>query len=615
MTQTRARARPHWSYRLFFVLVFVPMMLVFPYHRATNNPNELVRVFTVMSLVEQHTFSVDDQVEQWGWVNDMAHVKSKVDGRLHYFMVKGPLVVYAGVPGYFVFSKIVAPLVGHTYPGPKSTPDERLWWLRMATWALRLSTTQLPCFLFLLWFERYLRDFASDPRIRWTAVAACALGTNFLAYVHMFASHSPYAAVAFTSFALTERELRLSRGHSRDRRLSRAALAGFCASACVALEYQSLFVAIILTLFGVAVFWRPTRLVAFGIGGLLNVLPVMYFHWKAYGNPLTPGHQMLETQSWAASMQKGLWGIVWPSWEHIQSLAVDPSFGFFGMSPFMWIGLAGVPLLLLSPGGVPSRRRAVRRATSVWVLCAVALFGVNAGFFEYRAGWTVGPRYLVAAAPFFAFGCACVMDRLAAHSPSRRALVGGVGGGLALASVISIGTVGLVFDTLPEAIQRPFAQFAYPMALTGFVPHHVLEWFGVQSSGPWYAACLAMLLAPVFASLWRRHESGALYSLRVTSFVIALALGMVPALSTTEDGSALFVLHPSVRGFPQSWEPAGRDRITLLRNEAERYGPRRPCLWYRLADLDSVIGDSAQAARDTHRAGSTPREDCPRTYY
>jgi hypothetical protein len=47
----RTRAKTGWSYGLFFLLVFVPMMCVFPYLRATNNPNEFVRVFTVMSLV------------------------------------------------------------------------------------------------------------------------------------------------------------------------------------------------------------------------------------------------------------------------------------------------------------------------------------------------------------------------------------------------------------------------------------------------------------------------------------------------------------------------------------------------------------------------------------
>ncbi len=421
------RARHY--HRFFFALVLLPMLCVFPYLRGVNNPNEFVRVFTAISIVEDHTFAIDEPVALWGWVNDMARVPSKTDGQPHYFMVKGPGVVYAGVPGYFVFSKVVAPILGHHYPTMTTPTEERLWWLRMSTWALRLWTTVLPCFLFLLWFERYLRDFSPDPVFRYLAVAALGLGTNYLAYVHMFASHSPYAALAFMAFAIIERERRISRGDARSRRASRAALAGFCASACVAFEYQSLFPVIILSFFGAVVFRRPTRLLAFALGGLANVPPVMYFHWRAYNNPFTPGHQMLETAQFAHEHKQGLWGILWPSWEHLRALAIDPGFGFFGMSPFMWLGLLAIPLMLVTPLKQPALRRTLRASTLVWGLTCLALFSVNAGFIEWRAGWTVGPRYLVACGPFFAFGVQArpaVLQFLAGDSFEGQGLLAGL---------------------------------------------------------------------------------------------------------------------------------------------------------------------------------------------
>src|SRR6185369_1996835 len=112
----------------------------------------------------------------------------------------------------FVFSKVIGPLLGHHFPTMETPMEERLWWLRMSTWALRIFGSQIPCFLFLLWFERYLRDFSRDPLVRYAAVAAAGLGTNYLAYTHMFASHSQYAAVAFLGFAMTESELRRTNG-------------------------------------------------------------------------------------------------------------------------------------------------------------------------------------------------------------------------------------------------------------------------------------------------------------------------------------------------------------------------------------------------------------------
>jgi hypothetical protein len=598
--------------RLFFVLVFVPMFLVFPYQRDINNPNEFTRVFTTMMLVEKGTFRIDEPVQMWGWVNDMARAPGLDDKLPHYTMVKAPAAAYAGVPGYFVFSKIVAPLLGKHYPTMASSTEDKLWWLRNATWSMRLVASQLPCFLFLVWFERWLRAYSNDTAIRLTAVAACGLGTNYLAYTHIFASHSQYAAAAFLAFGLIERERRRSHSDARKRSWKIAALAGWFTSLCVMLEYHALFLTLVLSLFALTVFWRPTRLVAFGLGALVNIPPVMLFHWRAYGNPLTPGHQMLETQSFAAIHNTGLWGVQWPKWETLAALGADPGFGFFGMSPFMWIALFGVLLVLVSPPGVRRHRSDARVATFWAALSAAVLFGVGAGIVNWRAGWTVGPRYLAAASPFFAFIAAISLERFAGRSDARRALARGLGGGLALASVLAIGTVGIVHDTLPETIRRPFLQFAVPMAWVGFVPHHVGEWFGWTSATLWYVTCAVLVITPIVTGLAARPErSRSRTAIRVVAFAVALVAGMVPQFSAPEDGSKLWVVYPAA-AFGPSWEPAGRDRIALLRVEAERYGTRGPgpCLWLKLAELDRIAGMDAQAAKDHARAGGVTRAQC-----
>lgn len=598
--------------RLFFVLVFVPMFLVFPYQREINNPNEFTRVFTTMMLVEKGTFRIDEPVQMWGWVNDMARAPGLDDKLPHYTMVKAPAAAYAGVPAYFVFSKIVAPILGKHYPTMASSTEDKLWWLRNATWSMRLFASQLPCFVFLVWLERWLRAYSNDTAIRLTAVAACGLGTNYLAYTHIFASHSQYAAAAFLAFGLIDQERRRSHSDARRRSWKIAALAGWFTSLCVMLEYHALFLTVVLSIFALTVFWRPTRLVAFGVGALVNIPPVMLFHWRAYGNPLTPGHQMLETQSFAAIHNTGLWGVQWPKWETLAALGADPGFGFFGMSPFMWIGLFGVLFVLVSPPGT-RRQRSDARVAVFWAgLASAVLFGVGAGIVNWRAGWTVGPRYLAVASPFFAFLSAIALERFAGRSDARRGLARGLGGGLALASVLAIGTVGLVHDTLPETIRRPFLQFAVPMAWVGFVPHHVGEWFGWKSTTLWYVACAVLVAVPLVTGLAVRAERGVkLGGIRIVAFAVALVAGMVPQFSAPEDGSKLWVVYPAA-AFGPSWEPPGRDRIALLRVEAERHGTRGagPCMWLKLAELDRIAGMDAQAAKDHARANGVTRQQC-----
>lgn len=607
--------RHHGRARLFFVLAILPLFAVFPYLRAVNNPNELVRVFTTMALVDDGTLAIDEQIQTYGWVNDMAHVPWKSDGKLHYVMVKTPLSTYLGVPVYWAYSKVVG-LFGRHHATVTSSPEVKLDWLRSSTWVCRLFTVQLPCFLFLIFFERYLRAFVPDVVLRLSTVAAAGLGTNYLAYAHIYASHTLYACSAFVAFAITERAMRASPGDARGRKVLHAFAVGLLSGACVAFEYHALFVAIILAGFGALVFRRPLQILALGLGGLIDVAVMAHFQWRAYGDPLKPGHQVLETASFAAAHQKGLFGVQLPQLEPLKSLSMDVGFGFFSMSPFMWAALLAVPLVLLWPGkGAPTARRSRRVAALVATLVLVAMFGVASGIVEWRGGWTVGPRYVAGAPPTAAFASALVLERLASRSKTWRAMVRGAAGGLTIAGVLSIGVVGLVYDTLPEALPRPLAQFALPMVYLGFVPHHVGEWFGWMSTAAWYLACAAMLVAVGVAVGLRDRESTGAFVFRLACLVAIAIAGLAPAFTRPEDGSPLLAVHPSTQGLVQGWEPSGRDRITVLREEAERYGPRRPCMWYRLSDLDRIAGREAEALRDEAKAKAPRDASCRKDPY
>jgi hypothetical protein len=611
----RGRARSYKRVRLFFVLAAFPFFALFPYLRAVNNPNELVRVFTTMSLVDDGTLAIDEQVATYGWVNDMAHVPSKFDGgKLHYFMVKTPLSTYLGVPVYFVYAKVQA-LLGHHHPDVASTGDAKNDWLRRTTWVLRLFTVQLPCFLFLIFFERYLRTFVPDVVLRLATVAAAGLGTNYLAYSQIYASHTLYACSAFLAFAITERAMRRTPRDARARKWTHAFVVGFLAGACVAFEYHALFVAVVLSIFGILVFRRPTQILALTVGGLIPAGIVAHFQWRAYGDPLKPGHQVLETASFAAAHQKGLFGVQLPDPAALKALSMDIGFGFFSMSPFMWFALLALPCMLFWSRGTPLVRRSARVAALVLTLVLISMFGVAAGIVEWRGGWTVGPRYLAGAPPTAAFASALVLHALARRGPTWRAMARGLAGGLTIAGVVCIGVVGLVYDTLPEALPRPLTQFALPAAYLGFVPHHIGEWFGWTSTTPWYLVCFAMFAAVGVAVLLRDGEGRKTFAFRLVCLSVAAALGIFPAFTRPEDNTPVLGMHPSVGGLSAYWEPPGRDRITLEREDAERYGPRRPCVSYRLGDLDRIAGRPSDAVKDDTRAKAMRDDRCTRDPY
>src|SRR5262245_26672406 len=83
--------------RVFFGLVAVVYLSLFPYFRATNNPNEHTRTFLTMALVEEGTFAITTQIGRFGITNDLAARPDEITGRRNYYGVKAPATSYLGV--------------------------------------------------------------------------------------------------------------------------------------------------------------------------------------------------------------------------------------------------------------------------------------------------------------------------------------------------------------------------------------------------------------------------------------------------------------------------------------------------------------------------------------
>lgn len=605
--EPQAVRRDRWVARVVLALVLLVFVGSYPYLAPVNNPNENVRTYMTMALVEHHTFCIDKIVERHGWVNDMAKVPDKHDPNVsRLYSVKAPAISYAGVPVYWAFTKL-APRFGHPLPTKGAPAPELAWWLRATTFVLRLFTVQLPCFAFLVWFERFLRSYSSDRVLRLTAVIAAGLGTNYLAYSLMFTSHAPFACAAFLSFGLTLDELARHPGDPRRRRVSRAFWAGVFAGLATLLEYHALPVSVALAVFALTAFARPKWLAAFAAGGLLNVFALAFFQWRAFGSPLTPGHKMVENKAFAVLHEHGLFGIGKPSLDVLGEITFSHAFGFFGTSPFMWLGVLAIPAVLFGKYGSAWLRTRDRIATAGWVATMALLWLTVSAAINWRGGWTIGPRYLGAAPPFFAFGAVIAAEVFSRGSIVRRSIARGALGGLAIASVVQIGLPGFLYNTIPESVTRPLPQFALPLIRAGFVPHHLGELFGFAGPTFWYVAAGAMILAAVVAAAVPARDRVGSWSLRIAVVVAFTFVGLRPALSAPApaeggDGGA-----EARRSLTQIWEPAGRDRIATLRAKAETSGPAGACLWKTIADLERGIGMTAEADRDAKRVGANCR--------
>jgi len=609
MPRDKAAGKTPGIVKIFFALTFIVFTMVYPYIASLNNPNENVRTYMVMAIVDFHTFRIDDVLARHGYVNDMAKAPDPVTKQPHLYAIKAPALGYFGVPPYWVFTKI-APWFGHPVPKATDPIEARKWWFTATTYVLRLSVVQLPCFFFLIFFERFLRRYSGDVALRLMTVAGVGLGTNYLAYALMFVSHTLFGVTAFTSFMLITREREKSRNNSKRRRASIAFWAGLFAGLASLLEYQAFPVSCVLAIYAFCTFWRPTRLLAFLGGSGLTAGALMFYQWRCYNNPLTPGHKMAENPAFAAWHQQGFYGLETPSWQTFVDLSFSHGFGFFGTSPFMYLGLLAIPFGFLFARAPSARLRGQRRVeTFFWLFAMLSLWIPISAALNWRGGWTLGPRFFGGATPFFGFGALCAMEQISGSSRWRRAIMHGIGGGLLIASVVQLGFVGLVFNTMPEDVTRPLSQIAIPLARYQFVPHHAAELLGWDTPTFWYfvVACLAM--ATLIAVFVRERERLAPYIVRVLIVPVVAIIASLPAFS--EPGPLEGADGKGALGFfAHVWEPAGRDRVAKLREDAERYGKRGPCLWLRLETMDKDLHLEADAARAHSMAGSTTAAEC-----
>ncbi len=593
---------------LCLALAAVVMLTVFPYVAAVNNPNENVRTYMTMALVEDGTLRIDRMVQRHGWINDMAKAPDKVTKIEHLYSVKGPAISYLGVVPYWAFVKVETAR-GRPPPGLLDPPVEKAAWLRDATFVMRFFTTQIPCFLFLVWFERFLRRFTPDVVFRMTAVIAAGLGTNFLAYSQMFVSHAAFACAAFGAFGVITQQRLDHPVDAKTRGLGAAFLAGLLTGLCTVLEYHGLVVSAVLALFGLVTFYRPTRLVAFAIGGAIDVAVLMLFQWRAYGDPFTPGHKMLENASYKAFHVRGFFGIEPPDLEHCVDLVFNPTFGFLGTSPFMWLAVLAIPAVVWWPAGARATHGHQRLAVGVAISAMIILVVAVSGAVVWRGGWTIGPRLVGAAPPFFACGAAYGLERIAQRHEGARVWLRGIAGGLACASVVQIGFVGLVYNTVPEELVRPLPDFALPFARAGFSPYHLGLLFQVQSATFFRVVLGCLAGAVLIAALWPGDDRLLALGVRVVLVAGVCWLGLRPAFSeprAIEAGDRGLEIR---RNFSAGWEPPGANPLLRMRALAEGKGRNRVCLWGELARIEGLLKLEAEAKQHQAMAGSTLR--CP----
>lgn len=554
------RATPSALAKVTAVLLFLGIWFyVFPYFEQLRNPNEMVRLYMTAALVDEGQYEISPIRERWGWVNDAACVErpgdtsdspprvdheSEIpvgeteepepshDGSLlrgnelpcdgptargatrSYYSVKAPMASLLAVPGY-AFARF---LHGDALS------------VRTATAWSRLTSSAIPCVFFLWFFYGYLGSVTRSAFARDLGFLVFVCGSVFLGYSFMLASHSTSAAATFGAFMLLHNARRRKRTSAL-----KSVLAGVLAASVSALEYPCFVITCTLCLYALVALKPRRNILAFGIGALIPTLLVMHFQWSCFGSPFLPGHLFVENPGFRAAHEQGFFGADRFHGKAAFSLLLGGRDGLFITTPFFALLFIGI-------------RNAWRRRRLELIVSAcsvLALYLLICTMNNWRGGWSIGPRYLVAVLPFATTGAVIGCEQLCRNAPRRGAAIALT---LAWLSIISAGTVSVLYPHVPTEIRFPLFSLVPKIVDAGRAPYNLFGGAGASH----IAALLPLLAIAVFGVLAvarRQSRFAVAWSIILAAGVLAVGARMHDRIEPPpEETHAIgYVL--------RSWEP------------------------------------------------------------
>jgi hypothetical protein len=515
--------------RLVLALVAACTLAPFPYFERLNNPNENVRLYMTMAMVEDGTFAIDGPTRRFGWVNDRA----ARNGRL--YAGKAPGASLAGAPIYALGAWVAG--------GPLSRPA--------AVRLLRLAAVSLPCLLFLVAFRRFLDGVDASPWLRDAALVGYGVGSMAYAYGMMFVGHQLAAACLFGAVIAFHTPAHAHAHASHGGGWWRAAIGGALLGAAPAMEYPAALGAIAVAVYAALALRRPALLAVAAGCALGPVALVLCFHASAFGSPLAFPYDFIENPAFQRLLAEGWHGATFPPrLDRLAAMLVSPSFGLLFFTPLLLLAPAGWVVAARAGAGAGGRAIPPHRRHLAWLLPAVPMLILLylASSALWRAGWSVGPRYAAAAVPFLVVSALLGAGALERRWPRAAAAAFAV---LTVLAVLHSGTSGALYPHQPEAFDNPVYDLNPRLAGLGFAPHTALEPLGVTGAGALVALALllAATLVPVVLGPWRRPGAAAGHALVVaaSAALVALALARLGGPSEAEDRAWDVVV--------RTWEP------------------------------------------------------------
>jgi hypothetical protein len=421
------------------------------------NPNNAVRLFAAVSLVEEQSATID-RFE--GLTIDKARFGD------HYYSDKAPGMTLMALPAVAVADVATGQTARDISFSWGDAVAERFLKLRLRTAAATTSAV-LTAIAAVLIFA-LATSLGGSMGAGVFAALAFALGTPMWGWSTTIFGHAPVAALFVVAIWAAWRGTAGARPAP-----THAVVLGAALGWSVVIEYSALLNGAAIGLFAL---WRLRRwslaearpaLIAAALPALGAAAILVGYNLFAFGTPFRLGYQGVVG---FAGMNEGVFGLTYPRPDRLWELTLGTRRGLIWCAPVAVIGLAGLVRLFQAH---ETRALAVMAFTGALV---VLLY--NAAYAYWDGGNSTGPRHLVPALAYLAvgFGPAWTWVRGAAW---RDALVTVLGASIAINLVIAsaeIATGGQGdFPLWSDVFETRFL-----MGQLRTVPN---EWFGWSAYG------------------------------------------------------------------------------------------------------------------------------------
>lgn len=441
------------------------------------NPNNAVRMFATLSLVEQGDATIDEFAPL---TIDKAQFGS------HYYSDKAPGMTVLGIPAVAIADRLSGQRADDFVPGFENREFNRFLKIRIRLVAVTICAV-LSALAAMLLYD-LVRRATGDGEAGAVAALAYGLGTTIWGWSTTIFGHAPVAALLLIA------AWAVWRGTGAERSPGHAVVAGLALGWAVLIEHSALIAGLPVAGFAL---WRlrtvargeAVRTVAIALAAGASALVVLLaYNLIAFGTVFRLGYSGVTD---FAGMQEGLFGLTYPKPYVLYELILGERRGMLWVAPILIVAPFGLAMLV--------RDRATRDLGWLAVAGAVVPFLINASYYYWDGGNATGPRHALPAVGFLCIGIGAFWAR--ATRWSRVAVTALLAGSVVLNMAIASAEI-----TAPQDEPRALAVAVFAARFDpGYLRTVADEWLGYT---PWQGlaiwAVVAGLLTVALAGSVRR---------------------------------------------------------------------------------------------------------------